>query len=149
MTVRWPMPPTLLVASVTAMAGLHLLLPGPRWLASPWRWLGVAPIALGVVWNLWADRLFKRHRTTVKPHRAPTSLVCSGPFRISRNPMYVGMVAIAAGVAVLLGTVAPLIVLAAFTGILAGKFVPMEEQAMAEAFGDAWDDYRRRVRRWL
>jgi protein-S-isoprenylcysteine O-methyltransferase Ste14 len=131
------------------MVAFHFLLPVMVVVLPPWCYVGALPILLGVALNIWADRLLKRHQTTVKPHLEPTSLVTSGPFGLSRNPIYVGMIAIAAGVAVLLGTLAPMVVAAGLAAVLALKFVPMEEDSMAKAFGAAWQEYRQRVRRWL
>jgi protein-S-isoprenylcysteine O-methyltransferase Ste14 len=142
-------PPTLLFASIAAMVGLHFAVPVAQVVPSPWRYLGGVPIAFGAVWNVWADQLFQRHKTTVKPHLPPSSLITSGPFRFGRNPMYVGMVAIVFGVAALLGSATPMAVVVGFTVVLAVRYVPMEEDAMAEAFGGAWREYAARVRRWL
>ena len=149
MNNKWPMPPTLLWLSIAAMTALHLASPVMRLIDWPWRLVGALPVAAGVIWNIWADRLFKKHQTTVKPHLAPTSMVESGPFGLSRNPMYVGMIAITVGVAVGLGTFAPVIFPVIFAVILAVKFVPMEERSMEQAFGAAWRQYKQRVRRWL
>ena len=146
---KWPMPPTLLFAAIAAMVLLHVLLPLGRIIPAPWRYGGILPMVFGAVWNLWADQLFKKSRTTVKPHLEPTALVSAGPYARSRNPMYVGMVAIVTGLAVVLGTVTPLAVVPLLAALLALKFVPAEEQAMAEAFGEAWQQYKSRVRRWL
>ena len=143
------MPQALLCMAVTAMVALHFLLPVMRLIRRPWHYAGTLPIALGVIWNIWADQLFKKHQTTVKPGLDPTSLVSSGPFGLSRHPMYVGMVAIALGTAVLLGSLTPMIVPVIFAVILAVKFVPMEERSMEQAFGPRWQQYRQRVRRWL
>jgi protein-S-isoprenylcysteine O-methyltransferase Ste14 len=143
------MPPTMLAASIAAMVGLHGLLPGVRVIPAPWRWAGVFPIVFGVVWNLWADRLFKTHRTTVKPHLQPTTLVSNGPYAMSRHPMYVGMVAMTAGTAIALCTFAPMVVPVIFAIVLAVKFVPMEEASMQKAFGESWQAYKKRVRRWV
>lgn len=106
-------------------------------------------IGFGVVWNIWADRLFKQARTTVKPDQRPTVLVREGPYRWSRHPMYLGMVAIVAGVAAWLGTATPAIVLPAFASLLAFKFVPAEEKQMEQEFGKAWQQYKQQVRKWI
>ncbi len=143
------MPPTLLAVSIAAMVALHFLLPVLRVIPWPWNLLGVLPVAFGIVWNIRAEQLFKRHQTTVKPHLQPTTLVETGPFRLSRNPMYVGMAAIAVGVAGLCGSLTPMFVPIAFIAVVAVVFIPMEERAMQQAFGDAWARYRTRVRRWL
>ena len=149
MKFRWPLPPTLLALAIAGMLALHFLLPLGRVVPFPWNCLGAPLILFGIIWNLWADRLFKRHRTTVKPHLQPTSLVSAGPFRLSRHPMYLGMIAIALGLAVVLGTLTAMLVALVFATLLAVKFVPMEERLMEQTFGDAWKDYRTRTRRWL
>jgi len=142
-------PPALLFISVLSMLAVHLCFPVTQIIPYPWNALGAAPIGLGVALNVWADRLFKRARTTVKPDREPAALVAEGPYRFSRHPMYLGMIAISAGIAALLGTVTPLIVASLFTVLLALRFVPAEEQAMERVFGEAWGRYRRRVRKWF
>jgi len=142
-------PPAFLLASIPAMVILHFAWPVARLIPSPWNGVGVPFIAFGVVWNIWADRLFKRARTTVKPDQRPAVLVCEGPYRWSRHPMYLGMIAIVAGVAASLGTVSPAIILPAFTALLAFKFVPAEEKQMEQTFGKDWQQYKRRVRKWI
>ncbi|MDD5173200.1 MAG: methyltransferase, partial [Patescibacteria group bacterium] len=54
--------------------------------------------------NIWTDNIFKKGKTTVKPHEKPSTLIVSGPFRLSRHPMYLGMAAILFGVSILLGS---------------------------------------------
>jgi len=149
MRSKRPMPPALLAVSIAAMVAFHFLLPIWRVVPPVWRYAGIIFIAFGAVWNIWADQLFKRYETTVKPHLEPTFLVISGPFGVSRNPMYVGMIAIAAGVAILLGTLVSIVIAAGFAAMLALKFVPMEEKSMEKAFGQTWHEYKHRVRRWL
>jgi protein-S-isoprenylcysteine O-methyltransferase Ste14 len=147
-----PLPPTYFLIALLAMAALHwLYVPLPAlWIISwPWNLLGVLPLAGGAWITLWADRLFKQLGTTVKPGERASRLVTEGPYRISRHPMYVGMTAILAGVAVLLATAAPWLAVAFFAAVMAAKFIPAEERAMEAAFGDAYLQYKRRVRPWL
>ncbi len=143
------MPPTVLAASIAAMAALHFLLPLGQVLDWPWRVLGIVLIVFGSVYNLWSDALFKKHRTTVKPYLVPAALVSEGPFRFSRNPMYLGMVTMTLGLAFLLGSLSPLIVPVCFAVALDRLFIPIEERSMERAFGESWEQYRQRVRRWL
>lgn len=65
------------------------------------------PLIFGVALNISADRMFKQHKTTVKPFEESTSLVTDGVFRFSRNPMYLGMVLILSGVVLLAGSTTP------------------------------------------
>jgi protein-S-isoprenylcysteine O-methyltransferase Ste14 len=138
-----------LLASLVALIGLHLLCPVARLIPRPFNYAGALLVAGGLALNLWADRCFHRARTTVKPSETPTSLIAAGPFRFSRHPMYLGMSAVLAGAAVLLGTLAPWAVVAVFVGIMDRCFVPYEERAMRDAFGESYNGYSRRVRRWL
>jgi protein-S-isoprenylcysteine O-methyltransferase Ste14 len=149
MNIKKPMPPTLFLGAIVSMAGLHLLLPGGR-LCLPWRWVpGVVLILLGIVLNVWADRLFKQHATTVKPFQESSSLITEGVFRLSRHPMYLGMVLILVGLALLVGSLTPWIVVVAF-GILADSvFIRPEESMLEETFGEEYRRYRGRVRKWL
>lgn len=110
---------------------------------------GVAAIAVGVALNLWADRAFKRWRVGVVPLSPAPHLIEDGPFRFSRNPMYLGMVLISAGVALATGVLWNLIaagMLAAWLHI--GAVLP-EEKFLAKNFGSDFDAYCRRIPRWI
>lgn len=144
-----PLPPVYFMASLLAMLALHFLIPGPRLFGS-FSWLaGALPIAFGVVLNLWADRLFKRHGTEVKPFRDSSTLVLEGPFRFTRNPMYLGGLSMLAGIAIGLGTTTPFIVLPVSFWLTTAHFIRPEEEALARQFGERYGEYRRKVRRWL
>ena len=149
MSLKRIMPPTWLVAAVLLMVGLHVLLPVRRVVPRPFNYGGIVLIVAGVLVNIWADGLFKKRRTTVKPFETSSELVTDGPFRFSRHPMYVGMVAVLVGLAVLLGTAGPMPVVIGFVVLVRLHFIPAEERALAETFGEAYRRYARRVRRWL
>lgn len=142
-------PPTQLLLAIVLMIALHVLAPIVRLAPTPWNALGALPLVFGIVWNLWADRAFKRAGTTVKPDERSSALVVEGPYAMSRHPMYLGMIAVLAGVALLCGTLSPMLIVPLFAGIIALRFVPMEERKMEETFGDAWREYARRVRKWI
>jgi protein-S-isoprenylcysteine O-methyltransferase Ste14 len=143
------LPPTYLSIGLAAMALFHFALSGPRLIGAPWRFAGVIPVAAGVWLNLWADSLFKRHGTEVKPFRESAQVVSDGPFRFSRHPMYTGFVAILAGCAMLAGTLVPFVILLVMTWLFTVRFVIPEEAHMEEQFGKEYRDYEARVRRWL
>jgi protein-S-isoprenylcysteine O-methyltransferase Ste14 len=94
---------------------------------------------------------FRRAKTTVDPTRPEraSSLVDGGVFAYSRNPMYVGFALVLLGWALWLGSAVALAVPPAFVAYLDRVQVPQEERALAAAFGEAYADYRRRVRRWI
>ena len=141
-----PPPPTYFVASLVLMAALAFAWPLAPLFAWPWRALGVVPIAAGVWLNLAADRAFKERGTTVKPFERSSALVTNGVFRISRNPMYLGMVVILVRAAALLGALPPFLVAAGFATILEMHFIPVEERMLAETFGEEWAAWSKRVR---
>ena len=131
------------------MAALAFTLPVAPLLSGWQRAIGLVPIAAGVWLNLAADRAFEELGTTVRPLERSSALATGGVFRLSRNPMYLGMILMLIGVALLLGALSPLLVAAGFAAIIDTRFVPAEEQMLAETFGDAWTAYRDRTRRWI
>jgi len=143
------LPPAYLGIALFLMVLLDLAIPILRIITFPASLLGCVLIAIGATLNLLADRAFKTHGTTVKPFERSDHLVTNGVFAISRHPMYLGMTLILVGFAVLLGTLTPFVVAAAFAVLLDVRFVRVEERMLAETFGDDWHVYRRRVRRWL
>ena len=113
--------------------------------------LGVAAATSGIALAVWGVATFRRHRTTVNP-LAPTrasSLVTSGPFRFTRNPMYVGMLLVLVGAAVWLGSVMAALFLPLFVLVLTLVQVRPEEAAMRELFGEPYLAYAARVPRWV
>jgi protein-S-isoprenylcysteine O-methyltransferase Ste14 len=146
---RKTFPPTYLLISIVAMAVLHFLLSARKIIPSPWNALGIVPIALGVAINIVADDAFRRAQTTVKPFEESTTLVMSGVFQISRNPMYLGFVLILVGVAVLMGSLTPYFVIPVFVILMDRVFIQVEEEMLEEKFGSAWLDYETRVGRWI
>jgi protein-S-isoprenylcysteine O-methyltransferase Ste14 len=81
------LPPTYLALGLVLMIALAAFAPGATLIAWPWR----MPIAAGIALNILADLALKRHQTTVKPFEPSTGIVTEGVFRLSRNPMYLGM----------------------------------------------------------
>jgi protein-S-isoprenylcysteine O-methyltransferase Ste14 len=111
--------------------------------------LGVALTLFFIGWNGWALWLFGRHRTGLLPGQATHAMIEDGPFRISRNPLYVGLLALYLGLALLAPTFWGLVLCpAAVLLVLWGAILP-EERFLHERFGALYDEYTRRVRRWL
>lgn len=144
-----PGPPTLLLQALGAMTLLHLLLPGATLAAPGWRLLALLPLAAGVALNLLADGAFKRAGTTVKPQLESTALVTAGAFAVTRNPMYLGMALLLAGLWLALGSLTPGFPVIAFALLIDRYYVRPEEEKLARIFGARYTAYRRQVRRWL
>lgn len=145
--VRIPTPLWLLGLVVVALlAGWALQLP----VIVRHRPAGVALLVAGLALTAWARLAFKRQSAEVYPwSEAHSALVTSGPFRFSRNPMYLGLIVAGVGVALIEGTW--LMWLVPVVLVLLDHFVivPFEERSMERAFGDAYRAYRARVRRWI
>jgi len=93
--------------------------------------------------------LFKKNKTTVKPYRNPTELITSGPFRISRHPMYLGMMLILLGIAIVHGTLITFAFPIIFIILMELFFIPYEEKNLERISGRKYLSYKKRVRRWL
>ena len=149
MGARKIMPTSYLLVALLIMISLHLVLPLGRVLSSPWHLVGMIPLGIGLALNLIADRAFHRVSTPVRPLESPAVLLQDGVFRITRNPMYLGFVLALLGIAVLLGSVAPFVVVPGFAALMDRVFISIEEANLERCFGEAWLRYRSRVRRWF
>lgn len=110
---------------------------------------GVAAVMAGIVLILTAGGLFRAKRTTVDPTRAPNALVTSGVYRVSRNPMYLGMLLLLAGCQLVMDSMAGLTVAVAFFFVMDRVVIPREEKVVEGVFGGAYAEYRKRTRRWI
>ncbi|HZV49110.1 MAG TPA: PEMT/PEM2 methyltransferase family protein [Candidatus Dormibacteraeota bacterium] len=113
--------------------------------------LGVGPVLLGLgaAWSVWFIRTMRDAGTPIDPRRRPTHLVQGGPFRFTRNPGYVGLAAVYTGLALLTGARWPLLLLPGVLAAVDRGVVQAEERFLLRAFGEEYERYRRRVRRWL
>jgi len=110
---------------------------------------GFVLLPSGVVLAAWSLTIFRRQRTTTIPGEQSRALVTWGPYRFSRNPMYVSLTLAYLGEAGLLVQVWPLLPLAAVLGYLNWTVIPIEEARLQETFGQVYNEYRARVRRWF
>lgn len=147
--MRKPLPPRYFLSAILMAVLLHILVPVHQLLAFPWRLVGIAPLVLGIGLNLSADGALKKHKTTVKPFEESSVLVTEGVFGLSRNPMYLGMILILLGIALLLGSATPLAIVVLLAVVLDHVFIRPEERKLEQSFGDEFRQYRNRVRRWL
>ena len=149
--VRFP-PPTLFVA------GFLLALALERWLISLRFGRGSSPVWPLAAWFLiafglgilaWAMVTFRRARTAILPSNPASTIVTSGPYRISRNPMYVGLSLVYIGLSLLMRIAWPLVLLPIVLAALYVFVIRREERYLGAAFGEEYRVYRQRVRRWL
>jgi protein-S-isoprenylcysteine O-methyltransferase Ste14 len=110
---------------------------------------GFLLLGAGAALAAWCLRIFRRERTTTVPFETSFKLVTWGPYRLSRNPMYVSLTLVYLGEAGILGQVWPLLLLLLTLIYINWTLIPFEEGRLQQTFGDAYAQYRARVRRWL
>ena len=142
-------PPVYLYSAVIFMLILHFLIPLLDFISYPFTLLGIIPLIIGFIINLLADSTFKRENTTVKPILETRVLITNGIFNLTRNPMYLGFGMILIGIAILLGTFTPFIIVTGYLIFLDIVFIRFEEQKLEQKFGDKWLEYKNNVRRWI
>jgi protein-S-isoprenylcysteine O-methyltransferase Ste14 len=141
-------PPPVYVA--VGLAAQHLLAPRRR--PTPVRSVAAGAVAAGSVYvAVSAVRAFSRKHTTVNPlePERSTAVVTDGPFRYTRNPMYVSMAGVLTAHALLRGGWLPLVPAAAFVAVMDRIQIPAEEHALSWSFGQTYDDYLATTPRWL
>lgn len=146
---RRMMPTTYFIILLLSSPGCHFVFPILRFIFPPYHYLGLGLIIFGIIINLWTDSLFKQKQTTVKPYEIPNIFVVSGPFKLSRHPMYLGMVSILLGAAIFLGSLIAFAFPLIFVMIMERRFIPLEEKNLEKKFGNQYIDYKKRVRRWI
>ena len=144
-------PPIIMVATGLIMWLLAEWLSEP---ALPWGSsapVGVAISLLGVAISLAGVLTFKRASTTVDPRRPDeaSTLVTTGIYRYSRNPMYLGILLVLIGWAVILGNLISAVAIVAFVAYITRYQIIPEERLLQEKFSGAFTAYKGRVRRWL
>ena len=144
-------PVALVLLSGVAMWVLAWLLPSLSWPFAGQGALAILALAGGVIVALIGVVQFRRSRTTVNPMKpeTTTTLVASGIYRRTRNPMYLGFFLLLIAWAAFLSNLASLIVLPVFVVYMNRYQILPEERALAARFGQQFEDYRRSVRRWL
>jgi protein-S-isoprenylcysteine O-methyltransferase Ste14 len=143
------MPPVYFLVSLIVMVLLSFVPVGSGVIPNTFKYAGAALILLGVGVAIVAARSFDKAGTTIRPFDTSSALVTHGPFRFTRNPMYLSMAVALLGTGIALGDVLPFVVIPAFVSILQLRFIRHEEAMMEAEFGDAYRAYKERVRRWL
>ena len=110
---------------------------------------GLPVLVLGGLLAIWGKRTLQRAGTNVDPALPATVLVVTGPFRFSRNPMYLARTLLYAGLALVMNTLWPLIALAPLLVLIQYGVIYREERYMHAKFGNAYRQYQAQVRRWL
>ncbi|MEM6650775.1 MAG: isoprenylcysteine carboxylmethyltransferase family protein [Pseudomonadota bacterium] len=142
-----PWPPLLLMFAL--VAGLVLSNLYPIGLRTTSQALGFSLIALAIIVDIWVFVIFKKHQTAIRPDRSASSLVTTGPFRWSRNPIYLGNLLILLGVGIAMGSFWFVPMALVFFVLVQHLSILPEEAHMAARFSEAWEAYQAQTRRWI
>lgn len=111
--------------------------------------LGAVTLTMGLTLAGAGVAAARRHHTTIVPHRRVATLLTTGVYRLSRNPMYAGLALAYVGGAALIGSWWPFLTLPLALLAVQNFVIGPEERYLAEHFGSDYAQYRRHVRRWL
>ena len=144
-------PPLVALACAALMYAVVRLVPDWRWQWPASEMLGVGVALLGVALDALGLFAFLRAKTTVNPLKpsATSSIVQTGIYRYTRNPMYLGMLVVLLGFAIYLAHLLALLVLPLFAMYLSRFQILPEERLLSAKFGEAYRAYASRVRRWI
>lgn len=144
-----PWPPLLLLAGIAIGALLGALAPLNFAVPSAMRIAGFVFLAVGIAFDLSAIRTMWRARTNILPHRAADRLITSGPFRLSRNPIYLGNTIALAAMGFAFSNFWYTMAAAGMAVLLDRLAIRREEAHLAARFGRAWQEYAAQTPRWL
>ncbi len=118
---------------------------------SPWAQAFFGPLIMvtGFLLKLWAVREFRQSGTCVPAHKPTTRLVTTGPYRYTRNPMFISSSVFLFGLGVLVDSLWLILMLVPLIIYIHTRFVRREEAFLRMKFGDAYQAYALRVRRWI
>jgi protein-S-isoprenylcysteine O-methyltransferase Ste14 len=143
-------PPIAWALAVLAGLALHWLVPLPVKPASvAVGWVGGTVFVLAFALAVWAILTMTKAGSNVPTNRPTTVIVRSGPYRFTRNPIYLGMLIGLVGLAMAFDSLWLLVMLVPFFLVIRYDVISREEAYLDRKFGDAYRDYRMRVRRWL
>ncbi|HEY7612201.1 MAG TPA: isoprenylcysteine carboxylmethyltransferase family protein [Gemmatimonadales bacterium] len=142
-------PPLLFGGTLVLALVLHWLRPQPVLPPLAARLLGLLILVASGLLARSAETAMKRAGTNIPPNQPTLAIVTDGPFRFTRNPLYLATAGLYVGIALLVNALCPLLLLLPMLVILDWGVVRREERYLEAKFGDSYRDYRARVRRWV
>ena len=142
-------PPRIALASTLMAAAIQWTVVTGKGMQFAVPWFGVTLGLMGFSLMMWAWWLFKQRDLAICPTARTASMITHGPYRFTRNPMYLGMILMMLGPALYFGTPPFYFAAIGYFVILNNVFCPYEEIKLLNAFGGEYMQYRERVRRWF
>jgi len=149
--LRMPVPWVFVTGYLVGLV-VQLLVPipmGTRALILATQAVGIFLLALGVALAVWAQWIFRKERTTTDPNETSSRLVAWGPYKFSRNPMYVGLFLVFIGLSGAFEQVWSIACLLFVFYYLSQFVIPFEERQLRRTFGESYERYYKTVRRWV
>jgi protein-S-isoprenylcysteine O-methyltransferase Ste14 len=142
-------PPFLVLIGILGQIIVGQFVPIEPVLGPVWQTIGIGLVVLGLVMIFAISRSFRQAETTIIPDGAPSILLQTGLFTMSRNPIYVGMAVILSGTALLTAHIWAFVFVVFFVVAVDRLWIVKEEVNLEAEFGQQYRDYKQRVRRWL
>lgn len=127
----------------------HFIFPIKKLYSYPYNLTGLLLIIAGIIIVFAANSILLKKKTSIMPFEIPSVLITSGPFKLGRNPIYLGMALILFGVAAVPGSLSSFLFPIIFIIIINKSFIPIEENNLEKLFGERYLDYKKKVRRWI
>jgi len=142
-------PPRIAMSLLVLASLTQFLLPASESTLPSLLMAGAALFALGFGIMIRAWWLFQQHETAICPTATTTTFIVEDIYRLTRNPMYLGMVLMLTGIALLVGSWPYYVVAILYAVILDHVFCRFEERKLLAQYGREYADYAVRVRRWI
>lgn len=142
-------PPSVMLFYLVAALSLGRFFPFPKMMSSVWAAIGIVLVFAGLGLAFLAVGQFRQAGTPLDPHGSVKTVVTSGPYQFSRNPIYLGFICTVIGLPLTLGTywgvaLSPFLMLSLYLLV-----IRHEETYLEDKFGETYTSYKSRVRRWL
>ena len=125
------------------------LFPQFRVISGDYRYIGILILISGLSITFYSFFLFKKNKTPILPGQKPTFVVAEGPYKFTRNPMYLGVSIGLLGISIYFGNLLTFISPIIFFLAMNLFYIPREEKLMEQLFGKKYSDYKSKVRRWI
>lgn len=142
-------PPYIAITLLFLAFLVDYLFPQFRFIFGKYRYIGIWILAFGLSITFYSFYLFKKNKTPILPGQKPTFVVVKGPYKFTRNPMYLGVTIALLGISVYIGNLLSLLSPIIFFMFMNFYFAPFEEKLMEKIFGKKYLQYKQQVRRWI
>lgn len=145
----WIKPPHIALLLLILSWAAKRFLPKFNAVNQPYNNIGIFVFFLGLLLLFWSFYMFKKNKTPIVPGQKPTFVVAEGPYKFTRNPMYLGVTIALLGAAIYFGNILSFLSPLIFFLVMNFYFMPFEEKLMENLFGNKYLNYKKSVRRWI